>query len=131
MNSTNLFRLLLIGGGGFVGAVLRFFVSTWVQARSGSIAYPFGTLSVNMIGCLLIGFLSALAENRSLFSAELRGFLLAGLLGAFTTFSTFSNDTLNLLRDGRIDLAMLNAGSQVVFGVLFVWLGRIMAGVLS
>lgn len=131
MSTGTLFRLLFIGGGGFVGAVLRFFVSTWVQARSGSIVYPFGTLSVNMIGCLLIGFLSALAENRSLLSAEARAFLLAGLLGAFTTFSTFSNETLNLLRDGRLDLAMLNAGSQVVFGVGFVWLGRIMAGVLS
>ena len=127
MNGETLFRLLLIGGGGFVGAVLRFFVSSWVQARSGSIAYPFGTLSVNMIGCLLIGFLSALAENRPFFSAELRGFLLAGLLGAFTTFSTFSNDTFHLLQDARFDLALLNAGSQVFFGITFVWLGRILA----
>ncbi len=127
MNNETLFRLFLIGGGGFVGAVLRFFVSTWVQARSGSITYPFGTLSVNMIGCLLIGFLSALAESRSFFSPELRGFLLAGLLGAFTTFSTFSNDTLQLLREARLDLALLNSGSQVFFGVAFVWLGRIFA----
>jgi CrcB protein len=125
-----LFKLSLIGAGGFTGAVLRFMVSSWVQNRSGSIVYPFGTLAVNMIGCLLIGFLSALVETRSMFSPETRGFVLIGLLGAFTTFSTFGNETLNLIRESRIELAMLNAGAQVVFGVGLVWLGRVVVGVL-
>lgn len=120
-------RLGIIGAGGFVGAVLRYLVSGWVQYRSGSIIFPFGTMSVNMIGCLVIGFLTFLVESRSLFSPELRSFVLIGLLGAFTTFSTFGNETLGLIRDNRIDLATMNAGIQVVVGVGMVWLGRILA----
>jgi CrcB protein len=125
-----LFRLSIIGAGGFVGAVLRFVVSSWVQNRSGSIVFPFGTMSVNMIGCLVIGFLTCLVETRSLFSMETRSFILIGLLGAFTTFSTFGNETLGLIRDNRIDLAALNAGSQVIIGVAMVWLGRIIASAI-
>ncbi len=126
-----LFRLSIIGAGGFIGAVLRFVVSSWVQTRSGSITFPFGTLAVNMIGCLVIGFLTYLVETRSLFSMEARSFILIGLLGAFTTFSTFGNETLGLIRDSRIDLAALNAGVQVVIGVGMVWLGRIIASAIG
>ena len=125
-----LLKLSIIGAGGFIGAVLRFLISSWVQTRSGSIVFPFGTLAVNMIGCLLIGFLTYLVETRSLFSVETRSFILIGLLGAFTTFSTFGIETLGLIRDNRIDLAALNAGSQVVVGVALVWLGRIIASVI-
>ncbi len=126
----NLLKLSIIGAGGFTGAVLRFLISSWVQNRSGSIIYPFGTLAVNMIGCLLIGFLTFLVETRSMFSLEIRSFVLIGLLGAFTTFSTFGNETLGLIRDSRLDLAVLNAGSQVIVGVGMVWLGRIIAASL-
>ncbi len=122
-----LFRLSIIGAGGFVGAVLRFVISSWVQNRSGSIVFPFGTMAVNMIGCLAIGLLTYLVETRSLFSMETRSFILIGLLGAFTTFSTFGNETLGLIRDSRLDMAVLNAGAQVVVGVGMVWLGRIIA----
>jgi len=126
----NLFKLAIIGGGGFIGAVLRFVVSSWVQTRSGSIVFPFGTMAVNMIGCLLIGFCTYLVETRSLLSMEARSFILIGLLGAFTTFSTFGNETLGLIRDSRLDLAVLNAGAQVVIGVAMVWLGRIIASAI-
>ena len=125
-----LLRLSLIGAGGFTGAVLRFWVSSWVQGRSGSIVFPFGTLTVNMVGCLLIGFLSALVDMKSIFSPEMRSFLLIGLLGAFTTFSTFGNETLNLIRENRVELALLNAGGQVLLGVFLVWLGRMLADLL-
>ena len=125
-----LLKFSIIGAGGFIGAVLRFLISSWVQTRSGSIVFPFGTLAVNMIGCLLIGFLTYLVETRSFFSTETRSFILIGLLGAFTTFSTFGIETLALIRDNRIDLAALNAGSQVVIGVGLVWLGRIIASVI-
>jgi len=123
-------RLCIIGAGGFVGAVLRYLVSGWVQYRSGSILFPFGTMAVNMIGCLVIGFLSYLVEVRSMFSPEVRSFVLIGLLGAFTTFSTFGNETLGLIRDSRLDLAAINAGVQVTLGVAMVWIGRIMAAVV-
>ncbi len=125
-----LLQLFIIGAGGFVGAVLRFLVSSWVQNRSGSIIFPFGTMSVNMVGCLVIGFLSYLVETRSLLSMETRSFVLIGLLGAFTTFSTFGNETLGLIRDSRLDLAAFNACFQVVVGVGMVWLGRILASTL-
>jgi CrcB protein len=125
-----LFKLTIIGAGGFAGAVLRFLVSSWVQNRTGSVLFPFGTMSVNMIGCLVIGFLTYLVETRSLLSMEVRSFVLIGLLGAFTTFSTFGNETLGLIRDSRLDLAAFNACFQVVVGVGMVWLGRILASTL-
>lgn len=120
-------RLCSIGLGGFVGAVLRYLVSGWVQDRSGSIIFPFGTAAVNLIGCFIIGMLTFLVETRSYFSVETRAFVLIGLLGSFTTFSTFGSETLVLLRSGRIDMAALYAGGQVVIGVLMVWLGRLLA----
>ena len=123
----SLVKLSLIGAGGFTGAVLRFLVSSWVQGRSSSVLFPFGTLTVNMIGCLLIGFLSALVELKAMFSPETRSFIFIGLLGAFTTFSTFGNETLSLIRANRIELALINAGGQVVLGVFLVWLGRFFA----
>ena len=83
-----------------------------------------------MIGCFFIGVLTYLVESRSFFSTETRSFILIGLLGAFTTFSTFGYETLGLIRDNRMDLAALNAGCQVVIGVGLVWLGRIMASVI-
>jgi CrcB protein len=125
-----LIRLSIIGAGGFTGAVLRFLVSSWVQNRSGSIVFPFGTMAVNMIGCFVIGLLTWLVESRAMFSMETRSFVLIGLLGAFTTFSTFGNETLGLIRDSRLDLAMANAGLQVVVGVALVWAGRIVASLI-
>ncbi len=123
-------RLAIIGCGGFTGAILRYLISGLVQQRSGSISFPFGTLAVNLSGCFFIGALTLLVENRSFFSMETRGFLLIGLLGAFTTFSTFGNETLNLVREGRFDLAALNAAIQVFVGLFMVWLGRIIASLI-
>ncbi len=125
-----LIKLCIIGGGGFTGAVLRYLVSGWVQFRSGSILFPFGTMAVNLIGCLVIGLLTFLVENRSMFSPEMRSFLLIGLLGAFTTFSTFGNETLALIRDSRLDLAAVNVIVQVTAGVGMVWLGRVLAAII-
>ena len=120
-------RLFAIGSGGFVGAVLRYLVSGWVQDRSGSVFFPSGTVAVNMVGCFVIGLLTFLVESRSFFSVETRAFVLIGLLGSFTTFSTFGNETLTLLRSGRMDIAALYAGGQVVLGVFMVWFGRLLA----
>lgn len=120
-------RLCSVGLGGFLGAVLRYLVSGWVQDRSGSIMFPFGTASVNLIGCFAIGLLTFLVETRSYFSVETRAFILIGLLGSFTTFSTFGSETLMLIRSGRMDMAAFYAGGQVVIGVIMVWLGRLLA----
>jgi CrcB protein len=120
-------KLLVIGCGGFLGAVLRYLVSGLVQNLSGSIRFPFGTLAVNVIGCLLIGLLVYLVETRSMLSVTVRMFVFIGLLGSFTTFSTFGNETLELLRDSKTTLALLNAGAQLILGLAAVWLGRMIA----
>ena len=120
-------RLCVIAAGGAIGSVLRYLVSGWVQDRSGSIAFPYGTTAVNLSGCFVIGLLSWLVEVRSLFSPETRAFLLIGVLGGFTTFSTFGNETLNLLRSNRVEMAMLYAGVHVIAGVGMVWVGRLVA----
>lgn len=122
-----LLRLCVIGAGGCIGSVLRYLVSGWVQDRSGSIVFPYGTAAVNLSGCFVIGLLSWLVEVRALFSPETRAFLLIGLLGGFTTFSTFGNETLALLRNGRVEIAMLYAGVHVIVGVGMVWVGRLVA----
>ncbi|WP_455242409.1 fluoride efflux transporter CrcB [Petrachloros mirabilis] len=120
-------KILLIGTGGFIGSVLRYLVSGSVQAASQSVAFAYGTLAVNVIGCFFIGFLSELAESRSLFSPDTRAFLIVGILGGFTTFSAFGNETMNLLRDGEGMLAIANVGAQVFFGLGAVWLGYTIA----
>ena len=120
-------KLLLIGTGGFIGSILRYLVSGSVQVASQSVAFPYGTLSVNVIGCFLIGFLSELADNRGLLTGDSRAFLVVGILGGFTTFSAFGNETMNLLRDGEHALALTNIGTQVLFGLGAVWLGYTLA----
>ena len=95
-------KLLMVGLGGFAGAICRYLLSTWVQKSSGWISFPIGTLVVNVLGCLIIGLLGGLVISKELFSPAARLFLLTGLLGGFTTFSTFSYETLMLLRDTNI-----------------------------
>jgi fluoride exporter len=119
--------IVLVGLGGFVGSVLRYVFSGYVQQASNSIQFPYGTLAVNVVGCLVIGFLSQLAETRGFFTAETRGLVFVGVLGGFTTFSTFSNETLNFLRDGETSIALVNIGAQLVLGLGAVWLGRTIA----
>ncbi len=101
-------KLLLAGLGGFIGSALRYAVGGYVQYRSRSIYFPYGTLAVNLIGCFVIGFLSQLSETRGVFTAEARTLIFIGILGGFTTFSAFGNETLNLWRDGENALAMTN-----------------------
>lgn len=119
----NLRTLLLIGTGGFVGSILRYAVSGYVQELSKSIQFPFGTLAVNIMGCVVIGFLAELADLRSAITGETRAFFFVGLLGGFTTFSAFGNETMHLLRDGELLLACGNVVGHVVLGLAGVWLG--------
>jgi fluoride exporter len=123
-------KILLIGTGGFIGSVLRYMVSGLAQTLSQSIAFPYGTLAVNVLGCLCIGFISELADSRALISAEIRVFLVVGILGGFTTFSAFGNETMNLIRDGETALALMNIGAQVLLSLGAVWLGYTLAYVI-
>ena len=113
--------------GGALGSAFRYLFGTWVQAVSRSLDFPFGTLAVNLLGCFVIGFLAYLAEARGAFTSDARLFVFVGILGGFTTFSSFANDTVNLVRDGEMLNALANVGANVIFGLILVWLGRTVA----
>lgn len=106
---------------------MRYLLSGAVQRWAGSIGFPVGTFAVNLVGCFLIGLLGGLAESRQVFGPELRTFLLIGVLGGFTTFSTFGYETFNLMRDGQLASAIANCGLQVILGVVAVWAGYSLA----
>ena len=123
-------KILIIGTGGFIGAVGRYYLSGWIQRAIDRPWYPFGTLGVNCLGCLVIGLLAGLADNRNLFSPDTRLFLLVGLLGAFTTFSTFGFETFALIRDEQFILAGINIAGQIILGLIAVWLGYTLSNLI-
>ena len=118
-------KLLLIAMGGAVGALLRYAVSGVAYRLFGE-TFPWGTLAVNVLGSFLLGLLWALSE-RMLFSPRLTAFLFIGVLGAFTTFSTYSLESFNLLRDGEIRLGLTNIIASNVLGLVVVLLGFVCA----
>lgn len=120
-------KLFLAGLGGFIGSSLRYAATGYAQQLSRSIDFPYGTLVVNLAGCFVIGFLSQLAESRGVFTAESRTFVFIGILGGFTTFSAFGNETMNLWREGQNTLAMANVAAHIFLGLGLVWIGRALA----
>ena len=116
-------RILLIGLGGGVGAILRYGLATAVQSAAGG-AFPLGTLLVNVLGCFGIGVLEGLAEARAFGSPEARALLVVGLLGGFTTFSAFANETVSAAQGGAPWVAGANVVLSVVLCLAAVWLGR-------
>jgi CrcB protein len=115
-------KWLFIAIGGSIGSVLRYALHTAVQRISGS-QFPLGTLVVNVLGCLIIGFLAAAFSGQVQVREEVRLGLLVGLLGGFTTFSTFGIETFVLLDLGQLSLALLNIVLSCGLGILAVWLG--------
>ena len=122
--------LLLIGTGGFIGSILRYLVSGYAQQLGKSLQFPFGTLIVNLVGCVLVGFVAEIADHREIVSGETRAFLIVGLLGGFTTFSAFGNETMTLMRDGEPWLALSNILGHIILGLFAVWLGYSAASLL-
>lgn len=123
--------ILLVGVGSFIGGVMRYGLSTWVYKALDNPWFPYGTLSVNVSGCLIIGFLSGLAEARAAFTPEARLFLFVGILGGFTTFSSFALETFALARETQNLAAFMNIALQLLLGLLAVWIGHVMAHALG
>ena len=117
-------KIILVGVGGFIGAVLRYLISGYVQNLTQSVALPHGTIAVNITGCFLIGIFSYLVETQAGMTPEMRLLLMVGLLGSFTTYSTFSSETMNLIQGQRLFLALINIAAHLILGLSAVLLGR-------
>ncbi|MEX0721151.1 MAG: fluoride efflux transporter CrcB [Balneolaceae bacterium] len=119
----DLFKVLAVGAGGFLGAAGRYILYVFAQSQFQDSSFPYGTVLVNLLGCLLIGLLAGLFEAKSWISPEVRLFIFVGILGGFTTFSTFAHESFLLWKHGELLIGLLNISLQVIFGLLFVWLG--------
>jgi fluoride exporter len=115
---------LIIGLGGFVGAILRYWISGWIQ--SGLLTFPLGTFGVNFIGSLLLALVMYASEYRGLFGEEVRIFLTIGVLGSFTTMSTFSFESMKLLEQSQHMMFGLNLIGTVSLCLLAIYLGKLM-----
>lgn len=120
-------KILLIGAGGFVGAIIRYWVGSYIQTLSKGAAFPYATLLINVTGCLVIGYLARLTLHNVL-SLEMRLLLITGFLGAYTTFSTFGNETVLLMQSNNSLLAYMYIAASIILGLGAVWLGQTLAG---
>lgn len=118
-------KYLLVGIGGFLGAIGRYMVGSFV-GQSTSAAFPLGTLLINVSGSFLLGFLYEVGTERFAVSPEFRTFAAVGFLGAYTTFSTFSLETVKLIQDGSGLAALANVAANVGFGLVAVAAGVIL-----
>jgi CrcB protein len=120
--------LLLVGLGGGLGALGRYGLGVWLADIFHTPKFPFPTFFINLLGCLLIGILYGLHFHHSQFTKPAQLFIFTGILGGFTTFSTFGWETLTLLQNGNPRGAFLYGGGSIVLGLLAVWLGYALCG---
>jgi len=116
-------KMFMVGLGGFAGSICRYWVSDLSHRLFSNPFFPYGTLTVNALGCLFIGFLSGLSEARQIFSPEVRVLILVGFLGGFTTFSTFGYEIFTAARDGQFFSVLINLLLHLTLGFGSVWLG--------
>jgi fluoride exporter len=114
--------ILLVGAGGFLGSISRFMASRLLQSNISSV-FPLGTFVVNIAGCFLIGLIYGISEKSELFSSGWKMFLTAGFCGGFTTFSTFANENLALLRDGAFFHFFMYTGLSIFLGIAATFIG--------
>jgi CrcB protein len=120
-------KLVIVGLGGFFGSICRYLASGFAYRLFPLTLFPVGTITVNVIGCIILGFLAGLAEFRQVLTPEMRSFLLIGFLGSFTTYSTFGLESFQLLRDGQLLSTALNISLHLFLGIGGVWLGQILS----
>lgn len=123
-------NILMVGAGGFLGAAGRYVVSGLVHRWLPFAVMPFGTLTVNVLGCLVIGFLASLSDAYGVLGGRSREFLFIGVLGGFTTFSSFAIETLSLARSGQIAGGLANAALNLVGCLVAVWIGSVLSRVV-
>jgi CrcB protein len=119
------YTLLLVGIGGFIGAILRYVLGGWIQ--NNFVNFPVGTLVINTTGSFFLGLIMYLSECQGLFEDKTRIFLTIGIIGAFTTLSTFGYESFRLLDDSKLVLMTINVVSTVLFSMLAVYIGKIVA----
>ena len=115
-------QLLLVGVGGFIGSIARYGVSK-LNLYIHFLSIPIGTLTVNIVGSFIIGIITGIAAKGEFISVNMRLFLMVGICGGFTTFSSFSNENLTLLQNGQILSSLLYTGLSIFFGFSAVYLG--------
>ncbi len=123
-------KIALVLLGGAFGTGLRYFLSTFIYSRVKEPSFPYANMVINVSGSFLIGILAELFETRVLVAPVTRIALLTGVLGGYTTFSSFAFETVSLIRDGELWLATLNVSLSVVLGLAAVWLGVRLAQLL-
>ena len=120
-----MYTLLLVGLGGFIGAILRYVLGGWIQ--NSFVNFPVGTLVINTTGSFFIGLIMFLSEYQGLFSDDTRIFLTIGILGGYTTLSTFGYESFRLLDDSKFALMTINVVSTVLFSIMAVYSGKTVA----
>ncbi len=116
-------KIIAVGTGGFIGAIFRYLITIGTERLLPDSNFPYGTAIVNLLGCFAIGFLASVFEMKEWVNPAARLLVFVGILGGFTTFSTFANDGFLLFEEGKTAIAILNISVQIVFGLLLVWLG--------
>ena len=117
-------KYMMVGIGGFIGTVARFWVGGYISQRMGT-KFPYGTFVINCTGSFMIGLVITLLAERTHWNANLRYLIPIGFIGAYTTFSTFEFETLRAVQDGQILIAAMNVILSVMIGFISVWLGVI------
>jgi CrcB protein len=121
--------ILIVGSGGFIGSVARFYISK-LNLHVDFLSIPVGTLLVNILGCFVIGFLTGIADKSAILTVEWRMFLMVGICGGFTTFSSFANENLMLLHNGLFLSILLYTGLSIFLGFTAVYLGYVTSNLL-
>jgi CrcB protein len=117
-------KFLIVGIGGFIGSILRFWLATYIGQRMGT-RFPYGTFLVNVTGSFLVGFVMAVLTEKTQLSPNWRYLIPIGFIGGYTTFSTFEYETLRAVQDGQFTIGTLNVVLSIVVGFLMVWTGAI------